>query len=276
MGGEAQDTRPAVWTVLDPEKIESARVLPSPNNPITRFSPRAVTHRRTPIPSPPVFASRVRPRSGSNFCRTTDCPMRGPGRNANGNLHLTEFQVRSGSNSVPMSIRQASSDYDQPGWGIAAAIDGNDQTAWGIYPEVGKPHQAVFELREDVRRRHDADVCLAPDEPCRASDRPASALGHVVAPAGRRVERPGRDCRDSRRARWTAVDRSETRTGRLLPRQVSRIRARRAAAEAVRLRGRKRFRPRRQPQAARQTEAGARAPPGRHPRAGTGGIGRFA
>ena len=50
----------------------------------------------------------------------------------------------------PVAIRRASADFDQAGWTVAHAIDGNPATAWGIYPQVGKPHEAVFELAEPV------------------------------------------------------------------------------------------------------------------------------
>ncbi|WP_165252009.1 PSD1 and planctomycete cytochrome C domain-containing protein [Paludisphaera soli] len=82
-------------------------------------------------------------------------PSGGPGRNANGNLHLTDVEVFQASSAAPddwrpAPIARAASDYDQPGWGIAGAVDGDTKTAWGIHPEVGKPHEGVFEFREDV------------------------------------------------------------------------------------------------------------------------------
>ncbi len=84
-------------------------------------------------------------------------PTRGPGRNENGNLHLTEFQVLASPGTAPdaprpVAIARAVADYDQPDWGIAGAIDGNPKTSWGIYPQVGKPHEGVFEFREPVER----------------------------------------------------------------------------------------------------------------------------
>jgi hypothetical protein len=82
-------------------------------------------------------------------------PHRGPGRQDNGNLHLSEFTittaaVKDGMAGKPKAItlRNPTSDYDQPGWTVAHAIDGNAATAWGIYPQVGKSHEAVFELSE--------------------------------------------------------------------------------------------------------------------------------
>ncbi|MEZ6054669.1 MAG: DUF1549 and DUF1553 domain-containing protein [Planctomycetaceae bacterium] len=77
-------------------------------------------------------------------------PHTGPGRQDNGNLHLSEFQfeiVHPGSTEGEAStISQATADFDQAGWTIRHAIDGNDATAWGIHPKVGEPHQAVFVL----------------------------------------------------------------------------------------------------------------------------------
>ena len=85
-------------------------------------------------------------------------PSHGPGRNANGNLHLTEIAVSEASASAPdgwrpVPIARAAADFDQAGWGIAGSIDGDPKTAWGIFPEVGKPHEGVFEFRDDVGDR---------------------------------------------------------------------------------------------------------------------------
>ena len=77
-------------------------------------------------------------------------PQKGPGRAENGNLHLNEFEVRafrSGSKEGErLKIRRATADFDQEGWTIQHAIDGNQATAWGIHPQEGAPHFAVFEL----------------------------------------------------------------------------------------------------------------------------------
>ncbi len=141
-------TSPVVWTILDPDRLTSAAgtiLTKQPDRSVlasgTRPAQETYTvHARTDLHG--LTALRL------EFLPDDSLPQRGPGRSDNGNLHLTEFQVLAGSRVVP--IRLASSDYDQPGWGVATAIDNNDQTAWGIYPEVGKAHQAVFELAEDL------------------------------------------------------------------------------------------------------------------------------
>ncbi len=80
-------------------------------------------------------------------------PHNGPGRQDNGNLHLSEitltaWPVNAPGKPKPIPLRNPTSDYDQPGWTIAHALDKDPTTAWGIYPQVGKSHEAVFELSE--------------------------------------------------------------------------------------------------------------------------------
>jgi cytochrome c553 len=82
-------------------------------------------------------------------------PHKGPGRQDNGNLHLSEFRVQAAPQRNPAAkqavvLQNPSADFNQEGWTIAMAIDGNPRTAWGIYPEVGKPHAAVFEFKDPV------------------------------------------------------------------------------------------------------------------------------
>jgi hypothetical protein len=81
-------------------------------------------------------------------------PMKGPGRQDNGNLHLNEvrvFQVLSDSSGRALRelrFGTPQADFNQEGWTIASAIDGNPNTGWGIYPAVGESHQAVLPLSE--------------------------------------------------------------------------------------------------------------------------------
>src|SRR5262249_29955629 len=82
-------------------------------------------------------------------------PKHGPGRQDNGNLHLSEFRVfllpdKPGLPPIPLKIKRATADFNQEGWQIEHALDGKADTAWAIYPEVGKPHSAVFELEQPL------------------------------------------------------------------------------------------------------------------------------
>jgi hypothetical protein len=82
-------------------------------------------------------------------------PHKGPGRQDNGNLHLNEIRVTAApvakpQEATPVALSSATADFNQDGWTVAMAIDGNPRTAWGIYPKVGQPHRAVFEFKEPV------------------------------------------------------------------------------------------------------------------------------
>jgi hypothetical protein len=81
-------------------------------------------------------------------------PKKGPGRQDNGNLHLSEFSVQlfqpSASKGEKLAISRATADFNQTDWTINHAIDGNEKTAWGIFPRVGESHIAVFELEKKL------------------------------------------------------------------------------------------------------------------------------
>jgi hypothetical protein len=89
-------------------------------------------------------------------------PKQGPGRQDNGNLHLNECEVfitgKDGEQSRKIPVARASSDFDQQGWTIAHAIDGNEKTAWGIFPRVGESHLAVFEFAEALTLAENASL----------------------------------------------------------------------------------------------------------------------
>ncbi|MEM7233594.1 MAG: DUF1549 and DUF1553 domain-containing protein [Planctomycetota bacterium] len=82
-------------------------------------------------------------------------PKNGPGRAANGNLHLSEIRVFAtpldGSlerREVKLSTPKA--DFNQGGWTIAMSVDRKPATAWGVHPNEGSSHAAVFPFAEAV------------------------------------------------------------------------------------------------------------------------------
>jgi len=92
-------------------------------------------------------------------------PKRGPGRQDNGNLHLSEVEIRltdaGSTNSTRLKIKRATADFNQEGWTIAHSLDGNEKTAWGIYPRVGESHLAVFEFESPVKLAAVAKLTVA-------------------------------------------------------------------------------------------------------------------
>jgi hypothetical protein len=153
---EARNTGAGVaWADLDFTSIQSAngaKLVLQPDNSIRSEGTRP--EKDTYTLTARVKANRVTAVRLELLADDT-LPHRGPGRQDNGNLHLSEFTitaaaVKDGMAGKPKSItlRNPTSDYDQPGWTVAHAIDGNAATAWGIYPQVGRSHEAVFELSE--------------------------------------------------------------------------------------------------------------------------------
>ncbi|MBD3672492.1 MAG: DUF1549 domain-containing protein [Planctomycetaceae bacterium] len=82
-------------------------------------------------------------------------PMHGPGRAGNGNLHLSEVELRyfspASETPIPLKIVRASADFDQAGWTSAQAIDGDDRSGWAIHPRVNESHKIVFELADPLQ-----------------------------------------------------------------------------------------------------------------------------
>jgi mono/diheme cytochrome c family protein len=84
-------------------------------------------------------------------------PFNGPGRAANGNFVLTEFEVAaasaSGGQSNAIPLQHATADYSQPGFPVSDAIDGiaTNKGGWSVDDLPGRrnvSHQAVFEAKK--------------------------------------------------------------------------------------------------------------------------------
>jgi mono/diheme cytochrome c family protein len=81
-------------------------------------------------------------------------PMNGPGRQDNGNLHLSEFEAQlidpGAREPTTLKFTRATADWNQVDWTISHALDSNAKSAWGIFPKVGQSHHAVFELEHSL------------------------------------------------------------------------------------------------------------------------------
>jgi mono/diheme cytochrome c family protein len=91
-------------------------------------------------------------------------PMRGPGRAGNGNLHLSEIELRvfepGAAEGAALKLSNATADFNQDGWGIERALDGDIKTAWGIHPAEGRAHHAVFALAEPLTLKAGARLAV--------------------------------------------------------------------------------------------------------------------
>ncbi|HEY3913241.1 MAG TPA: PSD1 and planctomycete cytochrome C domain-containing protein, partial [Verrucomicrobiae bacterium] len=141
------------WSVLDPEafygsvgtkfnKLEDDSLLATGSNP--PFSEYSITC-KTRLKGITAFRLEALP--------DPNLPSYGPGRAANGNFVLTEFSVQVGTNNVPLT--NATADFSQTGFPIAAAIDGiiTNKIGWGTEDLPGRRNryrQAVFETEKPI------------------------------------------------------------------------------------------------------------------------------
>ncbi len=78
-------------------------------------------------------------------------PKNGPGRAANGNFALSDFQVWAAPAGVqapvaPVKLVNPKVTFEQQGLPVTSAIDDNQKSAWAIDPEVGKTQAASFAI----------------------------------------------------------------------------------------------------------------------------------
>lgn len=147
---EEQRAHPSTWVALSSPSAKSEngatlRLLDDGSCLVSGISPEVDTYTvSATLPATPLTGMQLEVLPDPSLAHL------GPGRQDNGNLHLSEVRVsfRAEGSEVdrPITLRNPVADFDQAGWDITRALDGNAQTAWGIYPEVGKPHAAVFEV----------------------------------------------------------------------------------------------------------------------------------
>ena len=142
------------WRILVPQTFKStggATLTPQQDDSLlaTGLKPERDTYSITGTPpTPRVTAVRI------EMLADESLPKKGPGRQDNGNLHLTEFELLlndpAAREARNIPLLHPIADFNQAGWTIEHALDRNEKTAWGIYPRVGETHQAAFELRDPL------------------------------------------------------------------------------------------------------------------------------
>ena len=167
------------WQVIDVASFASsdgAELKRLPDGSILSSGPRPDKDTVTIVSAPlPLIRSRVNDKQGSVEGGTTESsprpvadrlsritavklevmtdeslPRSGPGRQDNGNLHLSEFEISIEGKDNPIELVNPTADFNQSGWEIGKSIDRNESTAWGIDPREGAPHHAIFELKEPL------------------------------------------------------------------------------------------------------------------------------
>jgi hypothetical protein len=104
-----------------------------------------------PLPAGKVTALRL------EALKDTSLPNGGPGRNeTDQNAVVSELTVTwEGPNgeTEPVPLTRPRADFEQGGWPIANAIDGNPDTGWAWSPRNAQPHRAVFDLKTPLDGR---------------------------------------------------------------------------------------------------------------------------
>jgi len=92
----------------------------------------------------------------------------GPGRADNGNFVLNEFKVEvKGANdekAKAVKLVQAQASFQQEGYPVGNAVDGNLATGWAIAPQFGKDSVAVFQFDKPINVKAGATFTLTFDQ----------------------------------------------------------------------------------------------------------------
>lgn len=95
-------------------------------------------------------------------------PQKGPGRAGNGNFVLSTFAVLAvppgGGSPAAVRFASAKADFEQPKYGVAAAIDEAAETGWAVAGGIGKPHEATFVVHPDTPLAAGAPVTITLDQ----------------------------------------------------------------------------------------------------------------
>ncbi len=151
---------PGAWTVLEPlnfyasvgtkfTKLDDNSLLATGSNPdVSQYTVTAKTRLKG------ITGFRLEALADANL------PYNGPGRAASGNFVLTEFTVEAypdAPNTVTnqVALQNATADFSQEGFPVAAAIDGviTNKTGWAVQDLPGRTNrnrEAVFETKDSV------------------------------------------------------------------------------------------------------------------------------
>ena len=150
----ARGDKPVAWTNLVPEVFVAAGgAILTRQDDGSIFATGPVADQETytvtaPVPLERLAALRL------DVLADPRLPKGGPGRAKNGNMHLSEVDLKwfpaGGDAAVPLRVARASADFDQDGWTSAQAIDGDLKTGWAIFPKTNASHCIVFELAEPI------------------------------------------------------------------------------------------------------------------------------
>ncbi len=142
----------SLWTPLRQERAESssgATFHARPDGALVVGGPKAEKSTYTltfPLPSVTVRSLRL------EALKDPSLPSGGPGRHGSDQNVVTseitaELVSEDGKERRPVALVNARADFEQQGWPVGGAIDGNPATGWAWSPQNAQAHVAVFDLK---------------------------------------------------------------------------------------------------------------------------------
>ncbi|MDB6121158.1 MAG: Protein of unknown function (DUF1553)/Protein of unknown function (DUF1549)/Planctomycete [Pedosphaera sp.] len=143
----------SIWTVLDPETFTATngtKLIKQADQSLLASGQRPDVDTYTIIANTDlkgITAVRL------ELLTDESLPHKGPGRDDEGNLQISEFRVIAASRTNAADVRAVTlqnptSRHNQKTlWNL---IDDKDQTSWGTFPIVGKPQEIYFESAEPI------------------------------------------------------------------------------------------------------------------------------
>ena len=139
---EVSTVGPAIWQTLVPDLVTAPidlQVAPDGSVLAGGSSPETTVYELSmPVDAGSMSVLRLEALTDPSL------PRSGPGRAGNGNFVLSELKIFIGAGQASIPIHSASSDYDQGGFPVAHAVDGDEKTGWAIGGGEGQDHSAVF------------------------------------------------------------------------------------------------------------------------------------
>jgi hypothetical protein len=163
---EANASRTAVWTPLEPKEMKSvgkATFTKQKDNSILVTGPNPAPETYTI-----TFETKMDVITGIRLEALADktLPAQGPGRAQNGNFVLNEFKVdfiKTGDAGKAKNVKllRPQATFSQDGFAIANVIDNNIETGWAVAPQFGKSQVAVFELQNKIGAKEGVTITVS-------------------------------------------------------------------------------------------------------------------
>jgi tetratricopeptide (TPR) repeat protein len=158
------------WTVLDPTQLTSeggATLTVQDDGTIiaSGVNPDHDTYRLTvEFPPMPIGAVRLEliPLPASQGGKI--------GRARDGNFVLSRFALKARSKTddarlTPLTITDTAATFEEPGWGIANAVDASPSTAWAVWPKLRELQAAHFKIAPNASAAGPLEIVIEMHNP---------------------------------------------------------------------------------------------------------------